>query len=171
MRTACQDMIYEVAKHDPRVVYIGSDMLGGPLDRMKEEFPDRYFMEGISEATVIGMAAGLALKGYIPFVFAVVIREHDADVLVLPGSKLAVGVSGSQRAECPRSEIAGSAQIVRIEPNCPRRQLAADLVPHDERPYKALRTIVDRNAVEAIEIPVAADTGASLRVFVAVGVR
>jgi transketolase len=35
---------------------------------MKAEMPDRYFMEGVSEQSVIGMAAGLALDGFIPYV-------------------------------------------------------------------------------------------------------
>jgi transketolase len=30
--------------------------------------PDRYYMEGVAEANIIGMAAGLALEGYIPYV-------------------------------------------------------------------------------------------------------
>ena len=30
--------------------------------------PGRFFMEGISEANVVGVAAGLALEGRIPYV-------------------------------------------------------------------------------------------------------
>ena len=36
--------------------------------QMKTEMPDRFFMEGIAEANVFGMSAGLAMEGYIPFV-------------------------------------------------------------------------------------------------------
>jgi transketolase len=61
-------MVYELAKRDPRVVFIGSDLSPGLLKDMKAEFPDRYFMEGVSEQNIIGMAAGLALEGYIPYV-------------------------------------------------------------------------------------------------------
>ena len=68
MRKTCLDMVYEVAKKDPRVVFIGSDLGPGVLDEMKHEMPDRFFMEGIQEQHVIGMAAGLAMEGYIPFV-------------------------------------------------------------------------------------------------------
>ena len=35
---------------------------------MKKEFPSRYYMEGIAEANVIGMAAGMAMDGFIPYV-------------------------------------------------------------------------------------------------------
>jgi transketolase len=35
---------------------------------MKKEMPERWYMEGITEANVIGMAAGLAMEGYIPYV-------------------------------------------------------------------------------------------------------
>ena len=68
MRKTCLDMVYEVAKKDPRVVFIGSDLGPGVLAEMKHEMPDRFFMEGIQEQHVIGMAAGLAMEGYIPFV-------------------------------------------------------------------------------------------------------
>jgi transketolase len=40
----------------------------GTLDEFKTELPDRFFMEGISEAYLIGMAAGLAMEGKIPYV-------------------------------------------------------------------------------------------------------
>ena len=68
MRKTCVDMVYELAKRDPRVVYIGSDLSPGLLKDMKAEFPDRFFMEGVGEQNIVGMAAGLALEGYIPYV-------------------------------------------------------------------------------------------------------
>jgi hypothetical protein len=33
---------------------------------MKREMPERFFMEGVSEQHIIGMAAGLAMEGFIP---------------------------------------------------------------------------------------------------------
>jgi transketolase len=68
MRRTALDMVYELAKRDPRVVFIGSDLGAGALDRMKAEMPERFFMEGVSEANVIGMAAGLAMDGFVPYV-------------------------------------------------------------------------------------------------------
>ena len=35
---------------------------------MKKEFPSRYYMEGIAEANIIGMAAGMAMDGFVPYV-------------------------------------------------------------------------------------------------------
>ncbi len=68
MRKTCVDMVYTLAKKDPRVVFIGSDLSPGLLKEMKCEFPDRYFMEGVAEQNIIGMAAGFALEGFIPYV-------------------------------------------------------------------------------------------------------
>jgi transketolase len=71
MRGACVDKVFELAKRDPRVVYIGSDLSPDLTERMKKEMPGRAFMEGVSEAQVIGMAAGLAMEGYIPYVHTI----------------------------------------------------------------------------------------------------
>lgn len=68
MRKACVNMVHELARKDPRIVYIGSDLSPGLLDEMKAEMPERHYMEGVSEANVIGMAAGMAMDGYMPFV-------------------------------------------------------------------------------------------------------
>ena len=67
MRNACMEMIFELAKDDPRVIYIGSDVSGHPLNDMKAAMPDRFFMDGIYEGNIIGVAAGLAMDGYVPF--------------------------------------------------------------------------------------------------------
>lgn len=68
MRKVCLDAVHMMARRDPRVVFIGSDLGPGVMAGMKEEFPARYFMEGIYEANVIGMAAGMAMDGFIPYV-------------------------------------------------------------------------------------------------------
>lgn len=68
MRQTCLEMVYALAKQDPRVVFLGSDLSPGTLRKFKEEMPERYFMEGVSEALVVGMAAGLALEGHVVYV-------------------------------------------------------------------------------------------------------
>ena len=68
MRQMCLNMVYELAKVDDRVFFIGSDLGEGTLNQFKEEIPERFFMEGVSEANIVGMATGLALEGKIPYV-------------------------------------------------------------------------------------------------------
>jgi transketolase len=68
MRATCLNMVYDLAKRDKRVLFIGSDLSPGLLADMQKEMPERWYMEGITEANVIGMAAGLAMEGYIPYV-------------------------------------------------------------------------------------------------------
>jgi transketolase len=67
MRATCVNMIYELAKRDKRPLFIGSDLSPGMLDEMRKEMPDRWYMEGITEANLIGMSAGLAMEGYMPY--------------------------------------------------------------------------------------------------------
>jgi transketolase len=61
-------MVYKMAKDDERIFFVGSDLGAGTMDNFRKEMPRRFFMEGISEANLIGMAAGLALEGKIPYV-------------------------------------------------------------------------------------------------------
>jgi transketolase len=61
-------MVYELAKRDPRVIFIGSDLGPDTLKQLKAEMPDQFLMEGVSEANIVTMAAGLALEGRIPYI-------------------------------------------------------------------------------------------------------
>ena len=71
MRPTCVNKVFDLAERDPRVVYIGSDLSPDLTARMKQEMPGRAFMEGVSVAHVVGMAAGLAMEGFIPFVHTI----------------------------------------------------------------------------------------------------
>ncbi len=67
MRNTCINSIFELAKVDKKVVFVGSDLGVGVLSEFKKSFPDRFFMEGISEQYITGMVAGLAKEGLKPF--------------------------------------------------------------------------------------------------------
>jgi transketolase len=67
MRQTALNLVYELAKQDERVVFVGSDLGAGTLDKFKQEMPDRFLMEGVSEANIVGLAAGMALDGKIPY--------------------------------------------------------------------------------------------------------
>ena len=68
MRKTSLNSVFKLAKKDPRVVFIGSDLGAGTLSEMKSNMPERFFMEGVAEQHIIGMSAGLALEGFIPYV-------------------------------------------------------------------------------------------------------
>ncbi len=68
MRKRSLDMVHALARRDERVVFIGSDLSPNLLGEMKKEYPSRYYMEGIAEANIIGMAAGMAMEGFVPYV-------------------------------------------------------------------------------------------------------
>lgn len=68
MRNTCLNKVHDLAQRDPRVVFIGSDLSPGLLKEMRAEMPDRWYMEGVTEANVVGMAAGMAMEGYVPYV-------------------------------------------------------------------------------------------------------
>lgn len=60
--------LLEAGKQNPDVVALCADLTGSlMMDAFKDEFPDRFFQAGIAEANMIGVAAGLAIGGKIPF--------------------------------------------------------------------------------------------------------
>ncbi|MCB0526264.1 MAG: transketolase family protein, partial [Saprospiraceae bacterium] len=58
----------EVGRQNPNIVGLTADLLGSlQMQHFKKEFPERFFQVGIAEANMMGIAAGLATAGKIPF--------------------------------------------------------------------------------------------------------
>lgn len=60
--------LHEAGKRNPEVVALCADLLGSlKMEAFLEDFPDRFIQMGIAEANMMGVAAGLATAGKIPF--------------------------------------------------------------------------------------------------------
>lgn len=62
------DGLIELAREDPRIVVLDSDVaLATKTCDFERVFPDRFFNCGVQEQNMMSVAAGLALEGFIPF--------------------------------------------------------------------------------------------------------
>jgi len=60
--------LLEVGRQNPDVVALCADLVGSlKMQGFIDEFPERFFQVGISEANMMGIAAGLATSGKIPY--------------------------------------------------------------------------------------------------------
>jgi transketolase len=70
-RKAFAETLLELARADERIVAVCNDSVGSSnLVGFREEFPDRLINVGIAEQDLVGVGAGLANGGFIPFVSA-----------------------------------------------------------------------------------------------------
>lgn len=60
--------LHQAGKENTQVVALCADLIGSlKMENFVKDFPERFFQTGIAEANMIGMAAGLATAGKIPF--------------------------------------------------------------------------------------------------------
>lgn len=70
-RAAFAETLIALAEADPRIVAVCNDSVGSSnLNGFQKRFPDRLINVGIAEQCMVGVAAGLANGGFIPFVSA-----------------------------------------------------------------------------------------------------
>src|SRR5215510_3317297 len=67
-RVAFAETLVDLAEHDRRIVAVVNDSVGSSnLKEFKRRFPDRLINVGIAEQNLVGVSAGLASAGKIPF--------------------------------------------------------------------------------------------------------
>jgi transketolase len=67
-RSGFGEGLFELGRENKNVVALCADLIGSlKMNAFVEAFPERFFQVGIAEANMIGMAAGLATGGKIPF--------------------------------------------------------------------------------------------------------
>ncbi len=68
-RQAFAETLVEIAQSDPRIVAVCNDSVGSSnLSAFQKLFPERLVNVGIAEQDMVGVSAGLANGGFIPFV-------------------------------------------------------------------------------------------------------
>lgn len=68
-RQAFGEALAKLGEKHPEIVVLDADLAKSTKSELfAKKFPDRFFEMGISEANMIGVGAGLALNGKIPFI-------------------------------------------------------------------------------------------------------
>ena len=68
-RAAYGDALKKYGKENPNVVVLDADLAGATYsNRFAKEVPERFFDCGIAECNMVGIAAGMATCGKIPFI-------------------------------------------------------------------------------------------------------
>ena len=72
MRNTFSDTVYEAGKNDKRVAIVVADISpAGSMQKFRDEFPERFINTGVSEQIMIGLCAGMALRGMRPFAYTI----------------------------------------------------------------------------------------------------
>lgn len=100
MRTVFARTMLEMARKDPRVVYLDCDLMNSiGMVPFSKEFPERTINCGIQEANMMGVASGLSATGMIPFAhtFGVFASRRAADQVFLSAAygKMNLRIIGS----------------------------------------------------------------------------
>lgn len=69
MRKQFVEKLTELAEKDPKVILIIGDVGFSFLEPYIKNFPNQFLNAGIAEQNMLGMAAGLSLVGWKPYVY------------------------------------------------------------------------------------------------------
>ena len=70
MRKQFFKYLIELAEHDKNIVFLTGDLGFGYFDEFRDKFPNQFINCGCIEASMVGIAAGLARAGKKPYVYS-----------------------------------------------------------------------------------------------------
>ena len=71
MRKQFSELLHEMMSEDERIVLLTGDLGYGLWDRIRIDYPSRFYNVGSSEQLMMGMAAGMAMENKIPVVYSI----------------------------------------------------------------------------------------------------
>lgn len=72
MRNMFANTIYEAARKDPRLCMVVADISpAGSMEKFRQEYPERFINVGVAEQIMIGLCAGMAMRGLRPFAYTI----------------------------------------------------------------------------------------------------
>ena len=125
-RDAFFTRIYEMMKHDKDILIVVADMSTPVFDKVREDFPHRFFNVGISEQQAILLASGLAKEGKKVFVYAIstfmIMRCYEQirvsqGVMKFPITIVGVGSGYSYDDSGPTHHMLEDISIMRVLPH------------------------------------------------------
>jgi len=102
MRTAFFQTLTELAEKDKRIILIVCDVGFSFLDDYTRKFPNQFLNAGVTEQSATGIAAGLALSGWKPYLYTMIpfvcMRNYEQvrnDICHTNANVKLIGVRGS----------------------------------------------------------------------------
>lgn len=71
MRRDFANLLYAQMKHDINVYLVTADLGYGLWDKIRDDFPTRFYNVGSSELTGLGICVGLAMEGKLPYFYSI----------------------------------------------------------------------------------------------------
>lgn len=71
MRKRLAEILLDLAERDPRIVLLTADLGFMVLEEFAAAHPSRFVNVGVAEADMVGIAAGLASCGFIPYCYSI----------------------------------------------------------------------------------------------------
>lgn len=71
MRDVFLETLYKEMKTNKKIFFVAADFGSPVLDKIREDYPNRFINVGIAEQNLVNVSTGLALEGFIVYAYAI----------------------------------------------------------------------------------------------------